>query len=77
MEEAVEAMDVTAADELSFHVSPPELLNPIWAVESELLLLLEGGGVCEVLFAAGFADEAAGGVLEVEIGEAAADVGMG
>ena len=69
-------MDVTAADELSFHVSPDtELLkpDPIWAVDSELLLLLEGGGV-EV---AGFAEEAAGGVLEVEIGEAAADVGIG
>ena len=69
-------MEVTATDELSFHVSPDtELLNPdpIWAVDSELLLLLEGGGV-EV---AAFAEEAAGGVLEVEIGEAAADVGIG
>ena len=62
-------MDVTAADELSFHVSPEtELLIP-----DSLLLLLEGGGV-EVLLAA-FAEEGAGGVLEVEIGEAAADVG--
>ena len=65
-------MEVTG---LSFHVSP-EPLNP--ADSLLLLLLLEGGGV-EVLLAV-FADEAAapaGGVLEVEIGEAAPGAEVG